>query len=661
MQRMELVAPQAQRKAILEYLQRRGVVELKPCEGEDFDEGFLSANTSANIAQFEQGRACAVAALAILDDAAPIKKSLLASVAGKRALGAEAFAAQAAQAEEYLAMCYDITRQHSSIAQTRGKIARRSAQLDQLRPWEALDIPMDFQGTKHTAAFLGTVPRAWSEEALLEQLAPAAQGIVVELVSACAEQTNIFVLCHKSNASAVYQTLRGLGFAPLSNPRQRPAARQMARYTEKLTHYQTEIARAEQAIQSYAGRQPDIEFLIDYYETRKVRYEALHTLAMTDHVFVARGYIPEKFVKRITRELEGSYTVALEFSALAPDDEAPVLLENNGFVAPVESITEMFALPAAGDMDPNPVMSFFYYLFFGMMLSDAGYGLLLIIGSSLALWKLPLAKRAKNQMKLFLYCGISTVFWGALFGSWFGDIIPTIVREFLGRPGPNLSIWMNPAKQPMQLLLFSFGLGIVHLLAGVAAGGFQQWKRGNKFSAICDVAPVYLLVLGAAPLAAGFLSGVPEFLKTAGKYMALAGVVLVVLTAGRGSKGILRKLSGGLGLNGLYGIAAGYLGDIISYSRLLALGLCTGIIANVVNMLGTIPQSLPMKAVLLTVVFLVGHTLNFAINVLGASVHTNRLQFVEMFSKFYEGGGRAFAPFRMKTNYIKLKEDLLDD
>jgi len=435
----------------------------------------------------------------------------------------------------------------------------------------------------------------------------------------------------------------------------------MARYAEKIAALEAKIAQAEADIKSFVGMESEIEFLIDYFDVRRQKYEALGSLAMTDNVFVLSGYIPEKYAARVMAELDGKYTVAVEISEPEENEDVPVLLENNAFAAPVESITEMYALPAKGDIDPNPVMAFFYYFFFGLMLSDAGYGLLMVLGCGLALKKFKMAKRARNSLKMFLYCGISTIFWGAMFGSWFGNIIPIIFTEFLGRPAPRLYLWMDPVANPMKLLLVCFALGIVHLFAGVAAGACAQWRAGKKFDALCDCVPIYLAVLGAAPLAGGMLTQVPPILSSIGKWVALAGVILIVLTAGRAGKGVIGKLGGGLGLNGLYGIAAGYLGDIISYSRLLALGLCTGVIASVVNMLGTIPQNLAVKGIMLAGVFIFGHSLNMAINVLGAYVHTNRLQFVEMFSKFYAGGGRAFKPFNMKTQYITLKEDLLND
>jgi len=653
-QRIEIIAPLDERKEIIEYLQRRGAVELIDCAGE----GLSKPDMSGSVMLFEQARAAAATAQSVLAEYAPVKKSMFAAFSGLHEMKIDAFGVRVKKADETLKKCYRVNALQSAIAQAKGDISRLRAQTDQLKAWEALDTPMDFKGTKSTVAFIGTVPCMCDSGDIEAKLPGAAE---VEFVAASPEQSNLFVLCHKNDESEIYGALREIGFAQVSDPSSRPPAEQMALYAEKIAALEAEIARAETDIKSYAGMESEIEFLIDYFDVRRQKYEALGSLAVTDNVFIASGYIPEKYAAQIIAELDKKHTVAIEISEPAEDEDVPVLLENNGFVAPVEAITEMYALPAKEDMDPNPVMAFFYYFFFGMMLSDAGYGVLLTLGCAIALWKFKLSKHMRNNMKMFMYCGISTIFWGAMFGSWFGDIIPIIWTQFLERPAPNLAIWMDPVANPMKLLLVCFALGIVHLFAGVAAGAANQWKAGKKLDALCDSIPIYLMVLGAAPLAGGMLTTVPAILSSIGKWVALAGVILIVLTAGRDGKNILGKLGGGLGLNGLYGIVAGYLGDIISYSRLLALGLCTGIIASVVNMLGTIPQNLVVKGIMLAVVFVFGHTLNFAINVLGAYVHTNRLHFVEMFGKFYSGGGRAFKPFNMKTKYITLKEDLLND
>ena len=659
MKRVEIAAPQRERKKIMETLQRRGVLELTDCAGE----GLRKPETADSMAQCEKARAEAEAARAVLAEYLPApKKSLFASFSsGARAMESADFDAQALRAEEILERCRRLNGLRAAIAEAEAEIARLQTKADRLRPWEALDIPMDFSGTGAAAAFVGSVPWRCGSGDIQEKLAGAADGLAVEVICACAEQSNLFVVCHRSDEDGVRRALRGIGFTQPSEPPRRLPAQELALYEEETARLRGEIAANEGAIRACAGTEGEIEFLIDYYAIRRDKYEALGSLGLTENVFIASGYIPEKYISRLTAELEKNYTVALEVSEPGEDEDVPVLLENNGFAAPVEGITEMYAAPSKDDIDPNPVMAFFYYFFFGMMLSDAGYGVLLTLGCAIALKKFNLTKKMRNNMKMFLYCGISTIFWGAMFGSWFGDIVQIIFTDFLGRPAPRLYIWMDPVANPMRLLLVCFSLGIVHLFAGVAANFAKQWRAGDKFGAFCDSVPVYLLVLGAVPLAGSMLTTVPPVLSAVGKWVALAGVILVVLATGRSGKGILGKLSKGLFLDGLYGVAAGYLGDIISYSRLLALGLCTGIIANVMNMLGTIPNNPVAKGILLAIVFPVGHALNMAINVLGAYVHTNRLQFVEMFGKFYEGGGRAFHPFNVKSKYIKLKEDFLND
>ena len=332
-----------------------------------------------------------------------------------------------------------------------------------------------------------------------------------------------------------------------------------------------------------------------------------------------------------------------------------MLLKNNRFVRPVESITKMYALPGPKDIDPSGVMAFFYYVFFGMMLSDAGYGLVMVLGTTWALGKLTLKREMAETLRMFRYCGVSTVVWGALFGSWFGDIVQVIGRSFFSVEIGSLALWFEPMADPIRLLLFAFALGIVHLCAGLFVRAGMLIKQRRAWDAVMDTLPVLLLVLGAAPLAAGIFIPVPEGLTGAGKGMAAAGAVLLIFTSGRSGKKALAKLGGGL--YGLYNTASGYLSDVLSYSRLLALGLATGSIAGVVNLMGAMPENLAVKAVVLTVVFCVGHAVNLAINLLGAYVHTNRLQFVELFSKFYEGGGRAFAPFAAPQGYTHIEEE----
>ncbi|MDR2687523.1 MAG: V-type ATP synthase subunit I, partial [Oscillospiraceae bacterium] len=463
MKRVEIAGPQRERKQIMETLQRRGVLELTGCEGE----GLLRLETAGSVAEFEKARGEAEAARRALAEALPAKKKpLLSSFSpGTRAMAGADFDERAARAEGTLETCRRVNRLRAAAAAARAEIARARAQVDQLRPWEALDIPMDFRGTACAAVFIGSVPYRCGAGELAETL--ACDSAEIEVVAAFAERSNVFVACHRRDEDRVGRALRDIGFAQAGDPPHCPPAEQLALHGKEIARLRGEIAAAEEEIRGCAGMEGEIEFLIDCYAVRADKYEALGSLGLTGSAFVARGYIPEKYLRRVTAELEKKYTVAIEVSAPGEDEDVPVLLENNGFAAPVEGITEMYAVPARDDIDPNPVMAFFYYFFFGMMLSDAGYGLLLTLGCAVALKKFSLTKKMRGNLKMFLYCGISTIFWGALFGSWFGDIVQVVCTQFLGRPAPRLYLWMDPVADPMKLLLICFALGIAHLFAGV--------------------------------------------------------------------------------------------------------------------------------------------------------------------------------------------------
>ena len=299
-----------------------------------------------------------------------------------------------------------------------------------------------------------------------------------------------------------------------------------------------------------------------------------------------------------------------------------------------------------------------------MMLSDAAYGLLMVIGCSIALKKFQNMEQSMRKMlRMFLFCGISTTMWGVLFGSYFGDCIPVIAETFFHREITIPALWFEPLSDPMRLLIFSFGVGVLHLFTGLGVQFYQLAKQKKYADALYDVVFWYLLVGGLIVVLlsteifqniAELPFQVPGAVATAAGVLAGIGAVGIVFTAGRESRNPVKRF-----LKGLYGLynVSGYLSDILSYSRLLALGLATGVISTVFNQLGAMLGGGVVGAIFFTVVFLIGHSMNMAINVLGAYVHTNRLQFVEFFGKFYEGGGRPYTPFATHTRHFQIKEE----
>ena len=259
----------------------------------------------------------------------------------------------------------------------------------------------------------------------------------------------------------------------------------------------------------------------------------------------------------------------------------------------------------------------------------------------------------RNNLKLFQYCGISTIFWGLVFGSFFGDAPAVFYNTFTGSDitMKQLMPWMlDTQKDALFIMIMSIGFGLIHVLAGMACKFYVCFKQKKYAEAFFDTGLWMLLLIGLAVLAAGMAFG--EVLIYIGAGIAIACAVGLILTQGRGKKGIFGKLIGGVA--SLYDITS-YVSDLLSYSRLMALGLTTGVMAQVFNMLSTLFGTSIFGVICMAAVFIVGHAVTIGLNVLGSYVHTMRLQYVEMFSKFYEGGGKPFEAFSAKTKNFKIK------
>ena len=671
MKYLEIAAPVTQSKDIFDFLQLRSVMELSQVK-EDSDL-LLPLSMDRTVSNIEKYNDIANKALTVLDKYAPEKKRLISSLKPLPEMTLSEYIEKSDDADKILGVCFDICEYDKTINESKAAIARDEAAIDAVKPWLDLDVSMKYQGTETTAAYIGTLPADYTSESLSEALTPLLDGedrLECEVVSHTDNRSCVFVICHRECSECVLSALRTLGFSYPADPTKHPPEVRYKRLTGEIDTLKEKIKTNIKEIEKLSENREDIQFVTDYFSIRRDKYKGLNNVAAGNNFVIISGFVPETKVNKLTQDLDKKFDVALSVTDPGEDDDVPVCLTNKPIAAAVEPITEMYASPGKDDLDPNPIMAAFYYIFFGLMLSDAGYGLLMAIGCGIAKFKFKPQGKLRKTVDMYFWCGLATLFWGTLFGSWFGDIFEVVATQFMGIPDlgahlnsllgfnmfkDGIALWFQPVNDPMKLMVYSFLFGIIHLFAGLGACFVKMWKAGNKKGAVFDVIPVFIFVIGIASIGAGILVTVPSTIQSAGKWCALAGAVLIVLTAGRDSKNIVGKL--GLGLYGLYNTASGWLSDILSYSRLLALGLCTGVIASVVNTLGTMPENLALKAAMLIPVFLFGHTVNMAINLIGTYVHTNRLQYVEFFSKFYEGGGRTFTPFKNNTKYIQVKED----
>ena len=665
MQRIGIYALKSRRKPILELIQRRGVVEIHAEKAEDAV--FRQTDTAPAKARFENNTSTLQAALEALDKLEPEKKSLLAPLEGRTPIPLSRYEETAGAAGKTLRAASRVNALWKKCADDRAEILRLEAQIRMLEPWSRLDVSMRTTGTASTAAFIGSFPAEYTEEALKAEIArgaPEIDGVAVEVLSAGTQQTCAFLLCHASNGAKLEAFLRSIGFTYPADRSKKPPQARMQDLNARIEKLRAEIDGAEAEIRTYAALRGAMQYTIDYFSMRFEKYDVLGRLWQSPHVFVITGYIPAESAPALEKELTEKFEAYVELETPAEDEDVPVKLKNNAFAAPVEGVLESYSMPGRKEIDPSTLMAVFYYFLFGMMLSDAGYGLLMVIGCGVALAKFKnMEESLRKFLKMFLYCGISTVFWGAMFGSFFGDAVTVIGKTFFNVDIAIPALWFTPLNEPMRLLLFSFLIGVIHLFAGLGAQFYQLARQGLWKDAIFDVVFWYTLVGGgilyllsmqmfADMVSLGFT--LPAAVGTAGAIAAGIGAVGIVLTAGRESRSPFKRLL--KGLYGLYGVSS-YLSDILSYSRLLALGLATGVIASVFNQMGAMLGNSPAGVAVFVFAFLVGHTLNLGINVLGAYVHTNRLQFVEFFGKFFEGGSRKFNPFSAKTKYFKITEE----
>lgn len=663
MQKVSICALKKQRKVVLEYLQSVGIMEMT--QEFDDDAAFEKMDTVSERVSFEKVANTAEQALETLQQYVPKKASMLSAFEGKNLVAKGRLSKIVERREEIYRVAIRLVKEGKEIADHKAHIARIENNIESLTPWLPLDVPMNATGTEKTTLFIGTIPGDLSLEDLygiLAECAPDVTGADIEIISKDRDTTYLTVLCLSEEGSQVEEALRQKGFArPAHMVSKIPMKKKEAyeQQIEKLNHMIEDITARIMASDVY---REDLRLLSDYYRIRAEKYEVLGMLPQTKNTFLITGYVPKDAFMKTRGILENRFGCVVDTEEIAEDEEAPVLLKNNSFSEAVEPLVESYALPKKGEIDPTTIMSFFYVFFFGLMLSDAAYGAILSIACFVLLKKYPRMGSMKKTIKLFFWCGLSTLFWGVMFGGYFGDVVNVVSKTFFGHEVSIRAAWFIPLDDPMRLLVYSMAFGTIHLFVGLGIKGYMEIKDKRYLDAACDVGLWYIFLIGLLLLLipsdlfasiAGTTIVFPPALGLLAKVMTIGGVIGILLMSGRSSKNPVLRLA--LGAYDIYNVS-GWLSDVLSYSRLLALGLATGVIASVINQMGSMFGKGILGAIGFIVVFIVGHSLNLAINLLGAYVHTNRLQYVEFFGKFYEGGGRAFNPFKQSTKYVEFNK-----
>ncbi len=514
--------------------------------------------------------------------------------------------------------------------------------IDELEPWKALDIPISYlKEIEKAVLFMGTVPKKL-RELLVEEMLDY-ETTHYEVVGEDKDNLFIVVLSYADEAEEAKESLRNISFSEIDLTGDKSPKDEILLLEEQIESLDEEIKVVDKALSVAAENLSELQVMYEYLNNKKLRVLAAENFLATDQVNLIKGYIPtdkiEEFQQTLKDALGNVYYIEME-DVDREDRDVPILLENSAFVKPFESLTEMYALPRYDEIDPTPLLAPFYLIFFGMMAADIGYGIIMLLGTFLVLKYFNLSEKTKGFIKFFYYLSFSVIIWGVLYGSFFGGIIP-------------LKGLFEPATDYNTLLILSIIFGFIHIYYGLALKAYIAIRDKKYKEALYDVGFWYIALTGAIVYLLNMVIDLPETVKTISFWVMIGGMVGIVVTGGREASGAVGKVGGGL--YSLYGIS-GYVGDFVSYSRLMALGLSGGFIAGAVNMMaGMVSGKGPIGFVAAIVIFIFGQTFNLGLSMLGAYVHSIRLIFVEFFSKFYEGGGKKFNDFRSKPKYINLR------
>lgn len=665
MQKILIAGAAAERENLLKDLQRRRIFHLTDPD----HEALSQPDVKESLSRAEKQAQLAEQALKVLNEYAPPEGSLLDTLRGVHELSSEEWQEKVKDQPRDVALAESILDKQKKIGEASARGARCDLLRESLRPWEGLDMPLDLSETARCRVLIGALPGSWSEESLRALIHDDKNtpDYALKLLQGDNTQTPLVLVCLKEDADRIEEALRKKGFArPLVNSHKDPRAAMQDLAFEKAAAI-AEEEELKAAIRSIAKERGRLQMLHDESLLEAERLRALTRTGSGSRSFFISGYVPAGKAAALKDSLEKKYTVCVSLEETGPEEAAPVLLKNNAFAAPTESVVESYGLPGSGEVDPTGIMAIFYYFLFGLMLSDAGYGLIMVIGCAIALIKFPkMSKGLKKTMTMFFWCGVSTTIWGFLFGGFFGDAVDVIAHTFFG-VAPEVTVlkplWFAPLDNPMRLLVYSFAFGVAHLFVGLGIKGYQLLKQGKVMDFISGVLAWYCLLIGLILMLlpsdifasiAGSPIVLPEVLISAGKILAVVGALGLLFFAAWDRKNIGLRLA--LGAYELYGVTS-WLSDILSYSRLLALGLATGVIASVINAMAAMGGSSIFGGIIFILIFLLGHVLNMAINLLGAYVHTNRLQYVEFFGKFYDGGGEEYTPLTTdNTKYFHMEE-----
>lgn len=635
MKHLRLLGMESEREALLKAMQDMECVEISSIDGseEALKSGFAKPDDKALMSAQEASRAYRMA-LASLDRFAPEKKGMF-----RKRQGVSRAAFFSAESEENARTAAEtINKDTRRLGEIESERTKNEALRATLAPWLTVDAPLG-GADGALAVFFGTAGLNVTDDAL-KALADSLDGLLTwQQASSDRSLRYLLVMCHGSVKERALSALRDLGFSTVSFRGMTGTAKENDKaLAENLAALEKERQEIEQRIAGLGGKREALLEASDRAAIALRREEAKSRLVGTDKVFLLEGWLPADRCAALEKALE-PFTCAIETREPTEDEypQVPVQLKNNKLTRPLNMVTEMYSLPAYGTLDPNPLMAPFFILFYGIMMADMGYGLLMMIASVIISKKYRPKGTSGELFSLLGLCGISTFIMGALTGGFFGDFLTQLVA--IVSPGTVFALpkLFDPLDDLTMILIGSMALGMVQIVTGMAISLIEKCKRKKFLDAFFEEITWWTVFIGIALLALGKGAAV--------LYVGCALVLLGPIVQGKG----WGKLTGVFG--SLYNHVTGYFGDILSYTRLMALMLAGSVIAQVFNMLAAMPGNV----IAFIIISMLGNAMNFGLNLLGCYVHDLRLQCLEFFNKFYVDGGKPFRPMTLDTEYVDLQ------
>ena len=643
MKKLRVMAMADQREELLKGLQHLGCVEISEPDDKLADAAWSSLlkRGTSRLTETKSEITDVNTALDAIKRIAQPKDSVFAprgTVTEQELLSDETAQRAQALSERIGGLVQELTR----LQGEEGRLLSRKAAL---QPWSSLDMPLELEGTAHTIFRMGVCPGSTDTGAVKTELAAIDAAAELYEISADKQQKYFLVICHRQDEEAVMEVLRPHNFSVTTFQNVTgTAAENLAGLDRQLAENKAAQDKATETIKQSAGDRETLRMYADRLTAEAAKDANAERLLTDGTILFFEGWAPAENIKEVEEFLERG---GCAWETADPTEEeypkVPVKLKNNWFTQPLNMVTNMYVMPAYDGLDPNPLMAPFFITFYGLMMADMAYGILMILGAWIMLKKMHAKGGMRDFGGLLGLCGVSTFIWGAMTGGFFGDFIPQLLKLINPESTFQLPYLFTPLTDTLMILVGSLVLGIIQIFTGMAISVVKKFKDGNGKDAIWEEFTWWIILVGAALaiLGIGSVGGYPVVL--------IVGLLMLVYGSTRNSKGIGKLFSL---IGAVYNGVTGYFSDTLSYARLMALMLAGSVIAQVFNTLGAVTGNV----IGFVIVSLIGNMLNFALNLLGCYVHDLRLQCLEFFNRFYKEGGKPFRPLDIQTKYVDVIE-----